>query len=206
VEGGVGTVELKDLAQLQRAIAELGRQIEREIAVSCWRAAQWARGAATRATLARDAVATRTFVQAWLSKRLNDGAIVANSAEHSYFIERGRRAGKGPPIKAIEAWIRAKGIAPEVKPTRISGVTGDDHGGKQRARINAIRRERQSIAKSLAKHSGVYRMAIAISRLIARRGTRGRFILGKLLPRISARMMRDARMRLARLAQNPPRG
>ena len=73
----MGTVELKDLAQLQRAIAELGRQIEREIAVSCWRAAQWARGAATRATLARDAVATRTFVQAWLSKRLNDGAIFA---------------------------------------------------------------------------------------------------------------------------------
>lgn len=69
--------------------------------------------------------ATGTFDRSWIVTKLSDGALLSNTAQHSRFVEVGRRPGKQPPVKAIEAWMSAKKI-------------GKTQGRGRRARLRSV--------------------------------------------------------------------
>lgn len=67
-----------------------------------------------------DAVASGEFYLGWSADRKGYTLSVTNSAPHAYWSENGRGPGKMPPIGNIEAWIRNKGLAPQVSPWAIA--------------------------------------------------------------------------------------
>lgn len=225
------TVRLSSVKALERIVRDLGRRMEAAILAASWTAARWGEAEAVRSTMRAKISASHTFARAWISRRVKDGAIVGNSAAHAYFVERGRRPGKGPPIAPIEEWIKLKKVMP-VKPPRESrqasqkyaygrGVTGDvlagqsrGKGGKyaaaQRVRLQKIAKQRERFHRSDTARGYRHRMAIRamamnISRKIARRGTKARFILGKMLQPLGRRFHRDIKRELAKISLNPPR-
>ena len=60
----------------------------------------------------------QTFI-AW-----QEGKIIAKivGEDYTYYMQHGRKDGKLPPIRAIEAWIQAKGIQPIEKKMKISSL------------------------------------------------------------------------------------
>jgi hypothetical protein len=49
-------------------------------------------------------------------KKTDDGAIISLAGnEYITYIEKGRKRGKYAPVRALEAWVKAKGIASEQK-------------------------------------------------------------------------------------------
>lgn len=216
----MSTVHLKSLKDLERVLGSLGWHIERAIHNAAWKAAQWGEAQAVRSTTRSGVSASQTHARSWVSRRLKDGAVVGNSAKHAYFVERGRRPGKGPPIEAIEVWIKLKRLMPD-KPPKISkqaarkavigrGPSGNISGAKQRARLNKdianrTKIHRSDFARAQRHRQAIRAMALAISRKIARRGTRARFILGHLLQPIGSRYHREIKRELAKLSINPPR-
>lgn len=55
-------------------------------------------------------VATRAYEGGWVAKNTRDGAILGNTTIQAVFVEVGRRRGKMPPVRMIEAWLVAKGV------------------------------------------------------------------------------------------------
>lgn len=163
--------------------------------------------------------ASRTFIAAWFSKNLRDGAMMGNSAAHATFAERGRKPGKPPPTSVIEAWIREKGIAGKPKRGTAKqarkavigrGPSGNISGAKQRARLQRDIRLRSKIFRSAPaaklRHRALIKgMAIGIAWKIAAKGTKGRFILRDLVPRMASRFWRETRNGLRQLSSRPPR-
>jgi hypothetical protein len=216
----VSTVHLKSLKDLERVLGSLGWAMERGIQLAAWKAAQWGEAQAVRASMRSGVNASQTYSRSWISRRVKDGAIVANSAKHAYFVERGRKPGKGPPIEAIEVWIKLKKLMPD-KPPKVSrqaarkavigkGPSGNISGAKQRARLRKdveLRTKiyRSDFARAQRHRMAIKAMALAISRKIARRGTKARFILAHLLQPIGSRYHREIKRELAKLSLNPPR-
>lgn len=216
----MATVHLKSLKDLERVLGSLGWAMERGIQMAAWKAAQWGEAQAVRATMRSGVNASQTYARSWISRKVKDGALVANSAKHAYFVERGRKPGKMPPLDAIEVWIKLKKLMPD-KPPKISrqaarkavigkGPSGNISGAKQRARLNkdiALRTKihRSDYARAHRHRLAIKAMALGIARKIARRGTKARFILGHLLQPIGSRYHREIRRELAKLSLNPPR-
>lgn len=212
-------VDLPNAARLPRVLDNLMHQIHLRSAVAMQRAARWGFTQAVIRTQRRRATAGRTFIQAWFYRKTGSGALVGNSAAHAIFVERGRRKGKMPPVSAIEAWIRAKGIAGKARKVSASaarkavigrGVSGNISGAKQRARLQRDVRARSKVFRSeparQARHEMMIKaMALGIARKIKYKGTRGRFILRDLVPYMGSRYFRLMRVSLRQLASNPPR-
>ena len=216
----MSTVLLPNLRRLELVITALGHRIQQTIDQAAYEAAQWGEAQAVRATNRSGVNASQTYARSWLSRRVKDGAIVANSSAHSYFVERGRKSGKGPPLEAIEVWIKVKKLMPD-KPPKISRqasrklatktrITGNISGPKQRARLRKIvnlnaKIHRSDYGRAYHHKMAVKAMALTISRKIARRGVRGKWILGKLIPVIGRRYYRAVKKGLAKLTMSPPR-
>jgi len=216
----VATVHLRTLRDLERVIGVLGWHMEAAIREAAFKAAQWGEARAVRETTRARISASQTFARSWISRRLKDGAVVGNSAKHAYFVERGRKPGKGPPVDAIEAWIKLKKLMPD-KPPKVSkqaarkavigrGPSGNISGAKQRARLNkdiALRTKihRSDYARAYRHRLALKAMALNISRKIARRGTKARFILGHMLQALGKRYHKEIKRELGKLALSPPR-
>ncbi len=214
------TITLRSVKELEHAIQRLGWRMEAAILKASHSAAAWGLTKAIRETQRRRIRASGTFAASWLSRKVKDGAFVANSSEHAYFVERGRRPGRMPPLAAIEQWIKLKRLMPD-KPPKVStqaarkavigkGPSGNISGAKQRARLQRDVRLRTKIYKSPASRAfrhqlAIKAMALGIARKIARRGTRAKFILGKMLPALASRYRRDIQRELAKITAAPPR-
>jgi hypothetical protein len=196
----VPTVDLRSTRDLQRVLAACVVEIERRTIKSMHEAVRWGLATAVRDTKREGATATNTFAQAWFARTSNDGAMLGNSAAHAVFVERGRKPGKQPPVSVIEDWIEAKKLVsnkpakPPRESRRIRGPTGNISGAKQRSRLQGIHRKLRITA-----------MALAIARKIGRKGTKGRWILRDLVPRMYSKFKREVRSRLRQLTANPPR-
>lgn len=214
-------VTLPSLKALERVILALGHRLEQANLAAAWTASQWSVSAATKATNRAKINASQTFARSWLCRRVKDGAFVANSAAHAYFVERGRKPGKGPPLAPIEEWIRLKKIMPS-KPPKVSlqaarravigkGITGNLSGSaKQRARLRAdialrTKIHRSDFARAYRHNLAIKELAKNIARKIARRGTKAKFILGRLLQAIGRRYYRDIKKQHAKITASPPR-
>lgn len=215
----MGTVDLNSAADLPRVVKEVSRAIERSTLGSMRDAASWGRTQAVLATQRSRLSATMTFAQSWFDKPTPSGAVVGNSAAHATFVERGRKAGKMPPTTAIEQWIEAKGIVGKAKtPSRAAarkavigrGPSGNISGAKQRQRLQRDIKARTKIyrsepAKKYRRQQEIVAFALAIARKIAARGTKGRYILRDLVPKMERRFWRGLQRRLKALTNAPPR-
>lgn len=212
-------VDLRRAADLTDALHKLVRALERQNLIAMERAARWGFNQAIIRTQRGHATASRTFIQAWFTKRIDGGAIVGNSAAHAVFVERGRKPGKMPPVSVIEEWIKVKKIAKMArKPTHKEarkavigkGPSGNISGAKQRARLQRDIKHRSKIFKSAPARAYrhdlmVKAMALAIARKIGRKGTKGRFILRDIAPKMAARYWRETRQRMRQVFAAPPR-
>jgi len=211
-------VDLRRPADLIDALHKLISALERQNQVAMERAARWGFNQAVIRTQRGGATASRTFIQAWFTKRIPGGAIVGNSAAHAVFVERGRKPGKMPPVTVIEEWIKLKRIAkdraPSAKEARKAvigkGPSGNISGAKQRARLQRDIKLRSKIFRS--KPARAYRrdlmikaMALSIARKIGRKGTKGRFILRNIAPKMATRYWRETRQRMRQVFAAPPR-
>ena len=215
----MAVVDLRRVEDLPRALHKFVRAAD-DVALTAMRnAARWGFTQAVIKTQRSGATATRTFIQAWFSKPLARGAMVGNSAAHAVFVELGRKPGKAPPVSVIEDWLRAKGIAG--KPKRLThkqarskaigrGPSGNISGAKQRSRLQRDIKLRTKIYRSepatKQRHADMIKgMAIGIAFKIAARGTKGRYILRDLAPRMGVRFWREFRQGMRQLAAVPPR-
>lgn len=105
----------------------------------------------------------------WVTKNVDDGAILAPISKHALFVERGREKGKMPPEKAIREWAFQKGI---------------------------FRSGRMSNKKAGAQMNNVAAFVLAVRRKIARRGTKARWPLRRTMPRIASHAQREVRRQL----------
>lgn len=216
----MSVVTLRSLKELERVIASLGHRLEQVQRMAAYSAAQWGIGKAVKEGNRKKINASQTFNRSWLARRVKDGAILANSAAHAYFVEMGRKPGKGPPLAPIEQWIILKKLMP-AKPPKVSrqaarqmaigrGPSGNISGAKQRARLNrdiALRAKiyRSEPGRAYRHREAIKAMARNISRKIARRGTKARFILGGMLQQLGRRYYREIKRGHAKITQSPPR-
>lgn len=179
------TVNLHDYRDLQRVWPEVGRRIQAGMRRACISAADWGVAAGAREAQRSGVNASQTYGRSFLALRTRDGALLTNKAEHSYFVEVGRKPGKAPPVSVIGQWLALKGIMPRPPKgkNRKRRVTGDSVGIP-------------------ARYAGI---ALAIMRKIKRHGTKGRFIIRGLLPALGKRMHRETRRQLLGLTRDPPR-
>ena len=213
------TVDLKSASELPRVQKRVCEEIERRNLDAMRDAAAWGHAQAVTATQRSRLSATRTFASSWFDKPTPHGAVVGNSAAHATFVERGRAAGKMPPVAAIEQWIEAKGLVGKAKtPSRAAarkavigkGPSGNISGGKQRARLQRDIKHRTKVyrsepAKKYRRQQEIAGFALAIARKIAARGTKGRWILRDLAPRMAKHYWRAFRASLKQLSASPPR-
>lgn len=193
------TVTVKSLAHLQRALVHLAHDLERATLTAAWKAAEWGQGRAVSATSKAGISASNTYRLAWLSRKTKDGAFVANSAEHAAFVELGRKPGRQPPRDAILEWLSQKRIKAKAK---LVLPTGDVSRGRQARRIRKLRKTSRAAAQRQAQLG----LAIGIARKIGRRGTKGRYILRDLYPKIGAHWFRQIKLEFKRVTLSPPRG
>ena len=107
-------VNLRNPSQLPFAVHQFGLVVNRQTVKAMVRTARFGQTAVIR-TAARTKPkpeATQTYRNSWGTTKTRTGAILGNSALASYFVERGRRAGKMPPFSdpsnGILAWVIAK--------------------------------------------------------------------------------------------------
>lgn len=175
-------VNLRRLTDLPNVLRVLGAEIERRTIASLRDTAQWGLARAQRVTQRQRISATRTFAQAWFAKDTNRGAVLGNSAMHATFVERGRKPGKPPPASVILEWARAKKLI------------------RAKSERKNVKRRRIAIAYK-------NRMAFiyAVARKIGKKGTKGRYILRELMPRLQGHYLGDLKKKLRQLSANPPR-
>lgn len=178
----MAVVDLRSLKDLQRVLRLLERRISEGVTDAAAEAADWGVGKATSATMKSGATATQTVALSWISRRVDDGAIVANSAEHYIYVEVGRKPGRAPPLDALEEWARTKKLI--------------------RAKSERRKAKRRRIKISFKDR---WRFLFAVQAKIARRGTKGRFILRDLAPLLGNRYFRQIKIELGKITLSPPR-
>lgn len=141
--------------------------------------------------------ATSTYERSFIIEDTADGAILANTAKHALFVERGRRAGKVPPAAVILRWLMDKGSISRIP-------VGDGRAGlakppktlKGRARrifvgvVKEVASQRRT-SKREQYVAECWQRAFNIARAIGKRGTRGKFPLGRSLVHIKSFIRRE---------------
>lgn len=202
-------VFLRSPKDLPRAVSQLERVVYGEILQALRKTARYAETKAvqTARSTRPQPLAHGAYMNAWGVQDTPTGAIMGNSAYHSYFVEVGRKPGRKPPLAPIIDWINAKRISQR----RMKGTLGirkvrlrDDQkttasGGKpfawmsnKKARSKARRRRTARIKKANLVRS----YAFYVQYVIGRYGTRGRYVLRRAMPAIQKRFKRELRKAL----------
>ena len=136
--------------------------------------------------------ATGTYERSFIIEDTIDGAVLANTAKHAYFVERGRRVGRPPPASIILRWLMDKGAIKRIP-------VGDGRAGLAKTPKHLKGRARRifvGVVKEVASQrrtskreqyvAECWQRAFNIARAIGKRGTPGKFILGKSLVQIKS--------------------
>ncbi len=160
--------------------------------------------------------ATGDFAGAWVATPVASRALVpsykiANTADHARYAEYGREPGRRPPLPAIAAWVRAKGIAQG----ELGGADDESSSARTqsgalsslRLRVGAHRKLRRSTAQS-ARSSAKRRsgrrymkfsdIVFAIALKIGEDGTNGADVVRKNRARFQRILERHIRKALAK--------
>lgn len=174
------------LAGLDRALEHEHWKLGARLVLLARKAAEHGRTRAQLLARQEGLRASGTYERSFIIVDTRDGAILANAAKHAYFVERGRRAGtKPPPAAVILRWLMDKG---SIKRIPVfggdNGVAKIDKSVKGKARRIAVGERKEAISKRRTSKREAYiaacwRRAFNIARSIAKRGIRGKFIVGR---------------------------
>lgn len=141
--------------------------------------------------------ATGTYERSFIIEDTAEGAILANTAKHAVFVERGRRAGRPPPAAVILRWLMDKGSIKRIPvgdgrtglakpPKHLKGRARRIFVGviKEVASMRRVSKREQYVAECWQR---AFRTAAAIGR----RGVRGKFPLGRSLVHIKGFVRRE---------------
>lgn len=192
----MGVTRLRNSKELQRAMKAWGKGATTAATKALYRAAVFGKSAVqvSISHVSPTPIATQAFRRSFIARRMRDGAFLAPTARHSYFVEAGRRPGRMPPAEPIEEWVRTK------KMTRR--VTGLKRELKSNPRVMRSKKGRLNQMSALR---AVQKLVFMIRRKIARYGTDGRWVLKRTVPVLHRRMVKELHIGLDRLAARPPR-
>ena len=187
----MGTVYLHSLSQLGPTIRMLGVETERRLIKGLRESARFGHTAVVRTTK-RTADpfkirASGSYENNWIKQDIPQGALVANAIFYAVFVERGRKKGKAPPFDSLMEWVHQK---------RINVLQGPHVKGRGAKAGRARRHAAQRVADIA--------FGRAVQRKIAKKGTKGRFVLKRTMPMITKFAAREIRRQLRLLAKNPP--
>lgn len=121
---------------ISQYIAELQR-IQKEqtprVAQALLRSAEDGARLARKRTYERKVVDTGEFAEGWHAEKRGDGAAIVNNADDAAFADGGREPGKAPPLDAIRAWAKRRGL-PESAVFPISRKIAQE--GTEGAKVN----------------------------------------------------------------------
>lgn len=174
------------VAGLDKALEHEGWKLGARLVLMARKAAEHGRTRAQILARQEGLRATGTYERSFIVVDTTDGAIMANAAKHAYFVERGRRAGaKPPPAAVILRWLMDKGAIKKIPLFRgDNGVAKIDSSVKGKARRIAVGQRKEAISRRRTSKREAYvaacwRRAFNIARSIAKRGIRGKFIVGR---------------------------
>lgn len=217
-----------DIAQLPRALAWYGKSAEQMVIRAMRKSAVFGKTAAVRTyTQTKDPFRIRasgSYGNNWIHDRIPDGGLVANAIFYAVFVERGRRPGKMPPDKPIREWVYQKRLAkrarakkegkPKPKETPVPAsrewekplpATPGQETAKRLAWIKSARRPKKKRKKKVWKVKNVDSFVWLVRRKIARKGTKGRWVLRRSMPQIAGHSAKQVKRELAKLSRMPPR-
>lgn len=189
----MGAVVLKTTRELRTALEAFGREFEEESITAMVKAARFGATAVIRTHVQTSPKidASRTFRNSWVVQRLDDGAALSNSAAHSYFVEVGRRPGRMPPFEPIREWLFQKRLWKRPKKLKVP------------KRIT--KRWLMGIRIREAEETAIEEFVDKIRWKIAKRGTRGRWVLKRTVPAIAKRAHRELKRAHKATTRKPPR-
>lgn len=160
----MSTLTIRSLAELQRALKALEREMEREVTRAIRKTARFG-VREIRKTARETSPRPRSmglYEDGWQARTTKDGAVIFNPVRHAEFVEKGRRPGKAPPIGPLRRWVMRKRLA--LKPSvaeRIAraiakkiakrGVKGRFVLARTMPRI--IKKLERSIEQVIARHA-----------------------------------------------------
>lgn len=178
-------IRVTSVSGLERALNEQERKIHADLVRTCRRAAEFGRAKAIQLAQRARLNATRTYSRSFVIDPIPNGAILANTAKHAYFVEKGRQPGRRPPpIAVILLWMMDRKIIKRIPVYSQAGLlkVGPEVKGKpRRILIGKLKEEasRRRLSKREAYIAEARLRAIKTAKAIGRRGFRGREILGK---------------------------
>lgn len=183
---------------LAKALDLEGWKLGARLVQVCRKAAEHGRTRAQMIARQSGMRATGTYERSFIVEDTEDGAIVANTAKHAYFVERGRRVGKPPPAAVILRWLMDKGAIKRIPVggTGREGLAKTPKTLKGRARrifvgvIKEVASQRRT-SKREAYIADCWSRAFAIAREIGKRGVRGKFPIGRSLKDIKSFIRRE---------------
>jgi hypothetical protein len=205
---------------LARAMTRTLENVTRAMDRASVETARWGVARMVQETAARKADATAQFKRQWKVVKFPGGAATANTSPYAEFVERGRGPGRMPPVEALEQWILAKGILPKnpgavsakqarAAVSRSNRVTGDVYGTKgQRARIRKQMRHyatvyRSKPARQLRHRQLLAGMALGMTRKIAKKGTKAKWLLRDVLDEFIRHAQSRYEAAVRRVGRNP---
>lgn len=105
-----------DLAECARGLRRWAKRLGWQVHLAVWKVAADCPGIirAVSARMVPRPRATGACEKGWTYRRSSKGAVVFNPVKHASFVEGGRRPGRPPPVSAIAAWMRAKGMTEDL--------------------------------------------------------------------------------------------
>lgn len=137
-------ISIKDFPQ---ALRDLEKKIPKAVERGMRDASLMLRGALVQIAIKRadpQPVDQGQYKAAWGGRDVEGGAIVFNLTKQAFFIERGRRPGKMPPMSPIREWVRRKGLWKD----RFAELKAEASTAKKQARRNKrVDRQRATAAR-----------------------------------------------------------
>jgi len=216
-------VRLKSPSQLPLAVKALGVALNNEARKAMVRTARFGHTAVVRmmSKTSPKPEASYTYRNAWTVVKTKDGAILGNSAKHSYFEEVGRRAGSMPPFsnpsEGILHWVQLKRFK-FAKDGKIQKRKAKKGTKKKSPAANRVANQRKKAAsssgptppkpKSAKKSKGKGKMlkaqkrfAFLVAKKISKKGTPGRYVLARTMPAIQKRAIRETKKAMKKVTQ-----
>lgn len=163
-------------------------------------------------------IATGSYTQSWGWIKTKTGAIMGSDARHSYFVEIGRKPGRMPPVEAILEWVKVKKIrfdktgkvavkkkkrkktAAERAHTKTLNQLSKAHDTKKAKTPSTGAKKPKKPSKAaqqLLKHQTAFAWMVALK--IKHKGTKGRYVLLRTMPKIQKRAIRNSRIAVKRV-------
>lgn len=202
-------IKVSGVLELQRELAKQDRLIFRDLVRTCRRAAEHGRTQAIR-NAAKEGIRPhpggtgKDYASSFGVTPTSDGAVMGNQAPHAIFVERGRRAGRPPPVSVILLWMFERGMIKRIPSFKQKVSVDKSIKGRTRRIMIGVKQEVAAKRRTTAREAYIAEArskAYAIARSIGKKGVRGKFPIGKSLVEIKRFIKRE----LARVARGDHR-